>query len=63
MNTMTVKRGQQVSVCFKARNASSVTGGPGKFFLKGKASGDCLMDAPAKTTRYEITPSLISAGE
>jgi hypothetical protein len=55
VNTMTVKRGQQVSVCFKARNAASVSGGPGKFFLKGKPSGDCLMDAPKKTTRYEIT--------
>jgi hypothetical protein len=55
VNTMTVKRGQQVSVCFKARNATAVSGGPGKFFLKGKPSGDCLMDAPKKTTRYEIT--------
>jgi hypothetical protein len=55
VNTMTVKRGQQVSVCFKARNAASVSGGPGKFFLKGKPAGDCLMDAPKKTTRYEIT--------
>ena len=55
VNTMTIKRGQQVSVCFKARNATGVAGGPGKFFLKGKPSGDCLMDAPKKTTRYEIT--------
>lgn len=57
VNTMTVKRGQQVSVCFKARNATSVAGGPGKFFLKQKPSGDCLMDTPKKTTRYEITVS------
>lgn len=55
VNTMTVKRGQQVSVCFKAKNATSVTGGPGKFFLKAKPTGDCLMDTPKKTTRYEIT--------
>ena len=55
VNTETVRRGQQVSYCFKARNAKTVAGGPGKFFKGGAPDGDCLMHTPARTTTYEIT--------
>lgn len=55
VNALTLKRGQQASVCFKAQNAVSVTGGPGHFFMKANPAKDCLMDTPAKTTTYRIT--------
>jgi hypothetical protein len=50
-----VKKGDLVSFCFKADNAVSVQGGPGKFQKGGLASGDCLLHQPDKTTTYRIT--------
>lgn len=55
VNATSIKRGQQVSFCYQAANAVSVTGGPGKFFRNGNTRKDCLTDTPQKTTTYEIT--------
>jgi hypothetical protein len=57
INSKAVKPGQQVSFCFKASNARSVSGAPGKFLMKGNPQRDCLIDAPRKTTTYEIAVS------
>ena len=50
-----VKVGQLVTFCFKASNASAVTGGPGHFLHGGSPKGDCLVDQPAKTTTYHLS--------
>jgi len=50
-----VKPGQQVRFCFKARNALSVRGGPGRFLSGGSHTMDCLIDNPRKTTTYQLT--------
>lgn len=50
-----VKPGQQVQFCFKARNATSVRGGPGRFMKGGSPKADCLIDNPRKTTTYQLT--------
>jgi hypothetical protein len=49
-----VKPGELVSFCFQAKNARSVSGGPGKFQKGGNAQKDCLIDQPTKTTTYKI---------
>lgn len=54
INAKSIKRGQQISFCYKAANAVRVSGGPGKFFMKGNPQKDCLVDKPQKTTTYEI---------
>jgi hypothetical protein len=50
-----VAPGQPVSFCFKAKNATAVRGGPGRFSHGGSSDGDCLIDNPRKTTSYRIT--------
>lgn len=52
-----VKAGELVSFCFQARNATSVSGRPGKFQKGGNPRKDCLIDQPQKTTTYQITAS------
>jgi hypothetical protein len=48
---VSVKRGHPVKVCFKVRNAKSVTARPGKLDRKT----NCLVDYPRKTTTYRVT--------
>ena len=55
-----VAPGQQIQFCFKARNAVSVRGGPGRFLSGGSAKADCLIDNPRKTTSYRLT--IVGAG-
>ena len=57
INAQSVKPGQLVSFCFQSKNATSVTGGPGKFQRGGKVDKDCLVDQPSKRTTYEIVVS------
>ena len=57
INAPSVKPGQLVSFCFQSKNASSVSGGPGKFQRGGNAAKDCLVDQPSKRTTYEIVVS------
>ena len=57
INAPAVKPGQLVSFCFQSKNATSVSGSPGKFQRGGKAEKDCLVDQPSKTTTYEIVAS------
>jgi hypothetical protein len=52
-----VAAGSPVSFCFKARNAASVQGAPGRFQRNGAPEGDCLIDTPRQTTTYSITIS------
>lgn len=54
LNTDTVKKGQQISFCFKAKNAVMVRGFPGKFFKNGALDGDCLVHTPDVDTLYNI---------
>jgi hypothetical protein len=49
-----VQIGQQVSFCFKARNAVVVSGFPGKFSKNGSLDGDCLVDTPKQHTLYRL---------
>ena len=55
VNATSVKPGQQVSFCFKGANAATVSGGPGKFFMKGNPQKDCLVHTPQQTTTYQIS--------
>ena len=50
-----VKPGQQIQFCFKAKNAVSVRGSPGRFLSGGSPKADCLIDHPRKTTSYQLT--------
>jgi hypothetical protein len=54
INSTKVKAGELVSFCFQTRNASSVSGGPGRFQHGGKVSKDCLIDQPTRTTTYKL---------
>jgi hypothetical protein len=49
-----VAPGQLVTFCFKAVNATTVRGGPGRFQHNGAPAGDCLIDYPQKTTAYRL---------
>jgi hypothetical protein len=55
-----VAAGQPVRFCFKAKNAVSVRGGPGRFLSGGSPQADCLLDNPRKTTSYQLT--IVGAG-
>ena len=46
-----IRRGEKVTICFKADNATSVKAGPGRFDKRL----NCIMDNPRKTTTYKIT--------
>jgi hypothetical protein len=50
-----VAKGEAINFCFKAKNAVSVKGGPGKFLSGGLSRGDCLLDRPLQTTTYTLT--------
>ena len=54
INATKVKPGQLVSFCFQTRNASAVSGSPGKFQRGGNVRKDCLIHQPTTTTTYEI---------
>lgn len=54
INKNRVQPGEQISFCFKARSATRVDGGPGRWMSGGKPSGDCLIDLPKRTTKYRI---------
>ena len=51
VNATLVRAGEQVVVCFKVENATSVKAGPGHF----DAGANCITDRPTKTTRYKIS--------
>ncbi len=51
VNSVDVRKGEGVRVCFKVENVSSVKVSPGKL----DATGKCLNDTPSKTTTYKIT--------
>ena len=55
INSKEVAPGQQVQFCFKASNAVSVRGAPGRFLSGGSPKTDCLIDNPRKTTSYKLT--------
>ena len=50
-----ISKGEAINFCFKAKNAVSVRGGPGKFLSGGSPRGDCLVDHPLQTTTYTLT--------
>lgn len=54
VNKTRIQAGEQISFCFKARSATKVDGGPGRWMSGGKPSGDCLIDLPKRTTKYRI---------
>jgi len=51
VNSAQVHSGEQIVVCFKVENVTSVKAGPGHFD-KGR---NCITDRPSKTTVYKIT--------
>jgi len=55
ISATTVRPGDAIQFCFKAVNATRVSGGPGKFVKGGVPAGDCLLDQPQKTTTYRVT--------
>lgn len=57
VNALTISLGQQVSVCYKVKNAKSVKVVPGHIMNLGLAAADhgCAMDKPQKTTTYTVT--------
>ena len=63
LNTDTVTPGQKVSVCFKAANAVSVSGFPGKFEKNGRPDGDCLVHAPTVDTMYRIEVTAVDGSK
>jgi hypothetical protein len=54
INKLEVARGEMVTVCYKARNASEVTIRPGVYMLHGPDSG-CVADQPEADTTYVVT--------
>lgn len=52
-----VARGQPVTVCFKARNATRVTIQPGAWMKPFDNEVGCSQDTPAKDTTYIVTAS------
>lgn len=54
INKLEVPKGEQVTVCYKARNASEVTVRPGVWVLHHPDSG-CVQDKPQKDTTYLVT--------
>jgi hypothetical protein len=57
VNTLNVHPGQQVSVCYKVKNAWSVKVAPGRPINTGIISRGygCVADWPRKTTTYTVT--------
>lgn len=57
INANQVAKGGDVNFCFQARNATAVSGSPGRFLRGGNPQRDCLTDKPVSTTTYTITVS------
>ena len=55
VTAMKVKAGNPWSLCFKASGAASVSASAGRFAKGGNPAGDCVVDAPQKTTTYVVT--------
>src|SRR5688572_9327442 len=53
VNTLTAKRGDTVSICFKVANTKSVSIDPIGF--KGRGSNGCAPHQPKQTTTYVVT--------
>ena len=51
VNSQLVNAGDQVVVCFKVENATSVKAGPGHF----DPEANCITDRPTQTTSYKIS--------
>ena len=60
VTAMKVKAGNPWSFCFKAEGARSVTASAGRFTKGGNPAGDCIVDAPQKTTTYVVTATAAS---
>lgn len=57
VNSLSVHAGEQVTVCYKVKNAASVKAEPGRpMNLRVlSASHGCVADRPTKTTTYTVT--------
>jgi hypothetical protein len=53
VNKLQVKPGEQVTICFTARHATSVTITPGQGVQQSAERG-CIVDKPATTTTYQV---------
>lgn len=54
VNKAAISAGEEITVCWTARNATTVRAGPGKYMKGGVPSKDCIVDRPAKTTTYTV---------
>src|SRR4051812_31907380 len=57
VNKASARAGEEITVCWTAKNATSVKAGPGKFLRGGVAAKDCVIDHPTRTTTYNVTVS------
>jgi hypothetical protein len=55
ISAISVARGQPVTVCFKARNATRVTIKPGAWMKPFDNEVGCSQDTPSKDTAYVVT--------
>jgi hypothetical protein len=57
VNSLDVQAGEQVSVCYKVKNAASVTVVPGRLLNTGIETPEhrCFIDKPQRTTLYTVT--------
>ena len=54
VNKMSVKRGEEVVVCFKASDATAVEIGPGRTVARRGNEFGCVSQRPDKTTTYRV---------
>ena len=57
VNKNSVKSGEEITVCWTAKDASTVEAGPGKYLRGGNPGKDCVVDHPTQTTTYKVTVS------
>ena len=57
VNLLEIRRGQNVSVCYKVKNATAVQVKPGRLASPPSLEQGCYMDQPSKTTTYTVTAS------
>lgn len=55
VSSVQVRPGEQVTVCFHAKNATAVTIRPGQWIPPHNAAVGCSKDSPRKDTTYVIT--------
>ena len=55
INSLQVHRGDQVTVCYKVKNTTSVRVVPGQLMRLGTAENACYEDWPKRTTTYIVT--------